>query len=547
MEVDAEVDVEVDTVAGPIPLPLERDGEDLAATFRLDGTLVGLRIAPVEGETLALREVTLARVAPWSSLLPDWRIGPLALPPRPLREADGTDVLPAATTPPGWDRRLAVDAVEAARLAGTSVETRRAGVLRIAVTPPLRPGRHVVEGRFLASDGGDARVVPRLLIPGAARDPKDGVRLTPLGAGRYAAAFTLAEATGTLLLRPREERGSIDVRDLAISSPLHPAVLAIRTAAHLSSRRRARRAAPVAIPPAPARLAAAAVTGSRAPLASIVTPTRDAPRHLERFLDTVWRGTRVPFELVLVDNGTVDPPALALLAAAAARPGVTVLRDPRPFNFAALANLGAGHGVAPVLVLANNDVEFPDAEWLAPLVDAALNPRVGVAGARLIYPGGRIQHDGLVLAGEARVEHAGRNARATRRPPPPSGYARPVTAVTGALMAIRSDLFASLGGMRADRYPVLCNDVDLCLRATRGGRLAVVVATTAIHHESATIGPPDGTGPLARGSALWRHGRAAEADNLRSDWADVLDGRTGPAQAPRDGARRRARHGAQRP
>ena len=65
-------------------------------------------------------------------------------------------------------------------------------------------------------------------------------------------------------------------------------------------------------------------------------------------------------------------------------------------------------------------------------------------------------------------------------------HTRDVSAVTGACMAVRTDLFARLGGF--DRaFPVNYNDVDLCLRARQAGFDVVVEGSAVLtHHESFT-------------------------------------------------------------
>ena len=260
------------------------------------------------------------------------------------------------------------------------------------------------------------------------------------------------------------------------------------------------------------------------PSVSVITATRDAPQHIIRYLETIAATDYPSLEIVLVDNGTTDPAALAALRDASAR-GITVLRDDRPFNFAALSNLGAAASTGEVLVFANNDLEFSDPRWLLELTGALQKPAVGVAGARLHYPDGRVQHAGITFAGEARVRHAerfapgrdgghwGRRAKLTE-----------TAAVTGALMGLSRALFETLGGFRAERYPVLYNDVDLCLRARWHGLRSVLVGTAfAVHHESTSIGPRQTDDPFARGGPVWRMERALEADRFRRDWAAWLD------------------------
>ncbi|MBJ3775106.1 glycosyltransferase family 2 protein [Acuticoccus mangrovi] len=273
-------------------------------------------------------------------------------------------------------------------------------------------------------------------------------------------------------------------------------------------------------------VAAPAVRPSTArPPVSLITPTRDAPHHLARFLATLFAPSADPPELILVDNGSRDARALRLLEEAAARPEVTLIRDDRPFNFAALSNLGAAAARGDILIFANNDIAFTDPAAIDRLAVAAARPQVGVAGARLLYPDGRVQHAGLVLAGEARVRHLERflSGRA-------GGYmgrqriATSVSAVTGALMALRAELFFALGGFDAARYPVLYNDIDLCLRVReRGLANCLVPSATAVHHESVSIGQQPSDALFSRGGAIWRWARAVEAERFRMDWGPVLD------------------------
>jgi GT2 family glycosyltransferase len=254
-----------------------------------------------------------------------------------------------------------------------------------------------------------------------------------------------------------------------------------------------------------------------------VVATRDAPRHLAAFLASL-RATAPDAELVIVDNGTVDATARRLLEDAE-RAGATVLHDDRPFNFAALANRGAAAASRDRLVFANNDIVFTRADWLDRLVEPLADEGVGVTGARLLYPDGRVQHGGIVLAGEARVRHAERFLPWWRRGH--EGRQRrtvPVTGVTAALMATPRAVFVGLGGFDAARYGVLYNDIDYCLRArARGLSVLYVAGAEAVHAESVTIGPRQRRDPFARGGALWRLWRAAEADQFRGDWAALLD------------------------
>jgi O-antigen biosynthesis protein len=113
---------------------------------------------------------------------------------------------------------------------------------------------------------------------------------------------------------------------------------------------------------------------------------------------------------------------------------------------------------------------------------------VGAVGAKLLYPDRTLQHAGVVL-GLGVASHAFKHL-----PDDEPSYAclahavRDVSAVTGACMMIRRELFERIGGFD-ERLPVAFNDVDICLRLRAAGYLVVYTPFAALfHHESATRG-----------------------------------------------------------
>ena len=76
---------------------------------------------------------------------------------------------------------------------------------------------------------------------------------------------------------------------------------------------------------------------------------------------------------------------------------MTVRRDTRPFNFAALNNAAAAESGADVLAFVNNDVEATEPDWLEPLLAHAQREEVGAVGPLLVRPDGRVQHAGVAI------------------------------------------------------------------------------------------------------------------------------------------------------
>jgi len=235
-----------------------------------------------------------------------------------------------------------------------------------------------------------------------------------------------------------------------------------------------------------ARAAHVAAPTERHPSVSIIIPTRNRGVLLAGCLAGLRERTRADrLEVVIVDNGSTEPLAKAVLTKATTDPRFTVVKQPGPFNFSALSNAGAAASKGEVLVFLNNDVEVIDPGWLDVLLGWIGRPEIGAVGACLLYPDGTVQHDGMVLGvgGTAGHMNVGRPAREARAELP-----REVTAVTGACLAVRRDRFDAVGGFDAQHLPVDLNDVDLCLRLREKGWVNIVADCTLVHHESASRG-----------------------------------------------------------
>ncbi|HMC60667.1 MAG TPA: glycosyltransferase [Candidatus Solibacter sp.] len=162
------------------------------------------------------------------------------------------------------------------------------------------------------------------------------------------------------------------------------------------------------------------------------------------------------------------------------RAGAAAVTFRGAFNFAAMNNLGAGIAEAPNLLFLNDDVCATEPEWAELLAEQVSREEVGVAGAVLWYPSGVLQHAGIVAGVGDGVGHAGRYMHSSELWPWLLAT-RNVSAVTGACLAIRKDLFGRLGGFDT-LFPNNYNDVDLCFRVRSQGYRVVCVAVPGLIH-----------------------------------------------------------------
>lgn len=231
------------------------------------------------------------------------------------------------------------------------------------------------------------------------------------------------------------------------------------------------------------------------PRVSIVVPTRDAAALLRQCVESLLAKTDYPdFELLVVDNGSREPVALAYLAELERRPGVRVLRWDRPFNFSAINNFAVQEASGGVVCLLNNDTEVITSEWLTEMVSQLAQPGVGVVGAKLFYPDGRVQHAGDTVGPGGCANHLHQFL-----PGEAPGYchravvAQELSAVTAACLVTWRSLYLQLGGLNERWLPVTFNDVDYCLRARRAGyRVVFTPHAQLYHHESVSRGRVQG-------------------------------------------------------
>jgi len=230
--------------------------------------------------------------------------------------------------------------------------------------------------------------------------------------------------------------------------------------------------------------------GSDAALAVII-PTKNNSEDVRAFIDSLAALARAPerLEILVVNNGEAagdDPILLAL----SHRPGVTVRDLVEPFNWSRFSNLGAAWTRAPVLVFANDDMLMLSNGWDESLLDLIARPDVGAAGAKLIYPDGALQHAGILFGWNGSVIHDGLYRQATSAAAHQRWQVtRTVSAVTGAFLATRRDVFEAMGGFDETNLAISYSDVDYALKVrSRGLDVVWTPHITAVHYESKTRG-----------------------------------------------------------
>jgi GT2 family glycosyltransferase len=202
----------------------------------------------------------------------------------------------------------------------------------------------------------------------------------------------------------------------------------------------------------------------------------------------LWNTDYQNYEVVVIDNsnrGEIERLVRDVSATSPRRLRYIDWRN-KPFNYSTINNEAARHCSSPLLVFLNDDTEVISGDWLTAMVELAWRSEVGCVGAKLLYPDGRIQHAGVVMGLFGNCGHAFKGLEGDRHhyfdlP----DVIRNVSAVTGACLATRADVFEEVAGFDEERLPVAFNDIDLCLKIRQQGyRVLYTPHAVLYHHES---------------------------------------------------------------
>lgn len=223
------------------------------------------------------------------------------------------------------------------------------------------------------------------------------------------------------------------------------------------------------------------------PKISLIIPTKDQLFYLRRCIESIFEKTSYSnYEIIIVDNGSTDAATCEWLQGIRdlQTPQLRVIDYPKVFNYSAMNNLAVEHSSGDYLILLNNDTEVIQPDWIQALLNHARRPEVGVVGAKLHFPDGRIQHAGVVLGLDGPADHA-----FIGLPADDPGYMHRMVvdqnylAVTAACLMVPRSLYLEVGGLDEGDFRVSYNDVDFCLKIRQAGYLCVWTPYAVLMHE----------------------------------------------------------------
>lgn len=255
------------------------------------------------------------------------------------------------------------------------------------------------------------------------------------------------------------------------------------------------------------------------PKVSILIPNHNHHRVLKKCLKSILTLTTYEnYEILILENNSTEKETFAFYEKITENPKIQVLEmKENEFNYSKIINFGVKHATGDFILQLNNDTKLLTPDWLENFIGYAQNKEIGAVGARLYYPDKSIQHAGIAYgiaekAGNLLVglpygthDTFGREA-ATRN----------VSAVTGACLFARREIYEEVGFMDEELFKVAFNDVDFCLKILeKGYRVVYNPYVELIHDESKTRGYED--------TPEKKNRFERETKNFQHKWKHLLD------------------------
>jgi O-antigen biosynthesis protein len=221
---------------------------------------------------------------------------------------------------------------------------------------------------------------------------------------------------------------------------------------------------------------------------TIVIPTAGKIDVLDRNLKALWETAGYDdYEVLIIDNSRGE--SVVKFADDVLKKGHPVKRfDQRdqPFNYSRLNNLAAAQCQTELLLFLNDDTEGIAKSWLLAMTELAMRREVGAVGAKLLYPGGLIQHAGVTMGLAEICGHSFKGLEGMQRhyydfP----DLVRNVSAVTAACVMMRAEVFRQVGGFDEVMFPIAYNDIDLTLKIGAAGYRVLYTPHALLYHHEA--------------------------------------------------------------
>ena len=196
-----------------------------------------------------------------------------------------------------------------------------------------------------------------------------------------------------------------------------------------------------------------------------------------RCLQSLAAETRVPFEVIVIDNDSQDETSAMIEQVS----GITYVRNPENINFLKAVNQAADLACGDHILLLNNDAALLPGTLSNAVFRLESDPENGAVGGKIILVDGSLQEAGSIIWQDGSCLGYGREQRPDA---PQFQFLRTVDYCSGAFLLIRRNLFEQLGRLDENYAPAYYEESDFCLRLAEAGyRVIYDPCVEILHYE----------------------------------------------------------------
>lgn len=225
-------------------------------------------------------------------------------------------------------------------------------------------------------------------------------------------------------------------------------------------------------------------------ITSIIIPIFNCFIYTKQCIETLLSQINNTIEIIIINDASTEDNIYKYFDSINTK--VKVIHNEKNKGFLKSCNTGAKSAQGRYLLFLNNDT-IPQENWLENLLEIfEKDEKVSAAGAKLIYPDGKLQEAGGIIFNDGSGYNYGRNDDPNNYK---YNYVREVDYCSGACLLVRKDVFEKIDGFDEQFTPAYYEDTDLCFAIRKlGYKVIYQPKSNVIHFEGASCGRDVTTG-----------------------------------------------------
>jgi GT2 family glycosyltransferase len=196
-------------------------------------------------------------------------------------------------------------------------------------------------------------------------------------------------------------------------------------------------------------------------LVSIIIPS-DNIKQIQLSITSILNKTEYKkYEIIVVTNSKI----LKKVSPQRNESKIKFVAYDKAFNFSDKCNQGFKASNGKYVIFYNDDIRILNNDWIESILEFLSFKDVGIVGGKLVYEDGTIQHAGMATGLRGLVGTILHKFPKDTNLHMNLGHSvRRVSVISGALLAIKKEIFKKVGGFNALELPIYDSDLDLCFK-----------------------------------------------------------------------------------